>query len=168
MPNNTPLIAKASLSSIRVTPQKARRVVNMIRGQRADEALRIAKFSPQVAVSEDLYSLLNSAVANAKQKNPAIRDASELWVTKALVDEGITMKRYRPRAQGRGYQILKRSSQISVTLSDDKNYRPISKAEARKRAKAAAEAAAAEAVVESAKPKKSAAKKAAAKEEEAN
>ncbi|MEY3093673.1 MAG: hypothetical protein RLZZ317_176 [Actinomycetota bacterium] len=140
----------------------------MIRGQRADEALRIAKFSPQVAVSEDLYSLLNSAVANAKQKNPAIRDASELWVTEALVDEGITMKRYRPRAQGRGYQILKRSSQISVTLSDDKNYRPISKAEARKRAKAAAEAAAAEAVVESAKPKKSAAKKAAAKEEEAN
>ena len=168
MPNNTPLIAKASLSSIRVTPQKARRVVNMIRGQRADEALRIAKFSPQVAVSEDLYSLLNSAVANAKQKNPAIRDASELWVTEALVDEGITMKRYRPRAQGRGYQILKRSSQISVTLSDDKNYRPISKAEARKRAKAVAEAAAAEAVVESAKPKKSAAKKAAAKEEEAN
>jgi large subunit ribosomal protein L22 len=168
VPNNTPLIAKASLSSIRVTPQKARRVVNMIRGQRADEALRIAKFSPQVAVSEDLYSLLNSAVANAKQKNPAIRDASELWVTEALVDEGITMKRYRPRAQGRGYQILKRSSQISVTLSDDKNYRPISKAEARKRAKAAAEAAAAEAVVESAKPKKSAAKKAAAKEEEAN
>jgi len=140
----------------------------MIRGQRADEALRIAKFSPQVAVSEDLYSLLNSAVANAKQKNPAIRDASELWVTEALVDEGITMKRYRPRAQGRGYQILKRSSQISVTLSDDKNYRPISKAEARKRAKAAAEAAAAEAVVESAKSKKSAAKKAAAKEEEAN
>jgi large subunit ribosomal protein L22 len=168
VPNNTPLIAKASLSSIRVTPQKARRVINMIRGQRADEALRIAKFSPQVAVSEDLYSLLNSAVANAKQKNPAIRDASELWVTEALVDEGITMKRYRPRAQGRGYQILKRSSQISVTLSDDKNYRPISKAEARKRAKAAAEAAAAEAVVESAKPKKSAAKKAAAKEEEAN
>jgi len=168
VPNNTPLIAKASLSSIRVTPQKARRVVNMIRGQRADEALRIAKFSPQVAVSEDLYSLLNSAVANAKQKNPAIRDASVLWVTEALVDEGITMKRYRPRAQGRGYQILKRSSQISVTLSDDKNYRPISKAEARKRAKAAAEAAAAEAVVESAKPKKSAAKKAAAKEEEAN
>ena len=117
-----------------VTPQKARRVVNMIRGQRADEALRIAKFSPQVAVSEDLYSLLNSAVANEKQKNPAIRDASELWVTEALVDEGVTMKRYRPRAQGRGYQILKRSSQISVVLSDDKNYRKPSKAEARKAA----------------------------------
>ena len=171
MPSNTPLIAKASLRSIRVTPQKARRVVNMIRGQRADEAIRIAKFSPQVAVSEDLYSLLNSAVANAKQKNPAIRDASELWVTEALVDEGVTMKRYRPRAQGRGYQILKRSSQISVVLSDDKNYRKPSKAEARKAAAAAlaevatetAEAPAKKAVAKKAPAKKAASKKAPAK-----
>ena len=170
MPSNTPLVAKASLSSIRVTPQKARRVVNMIRGQRADEALRIAKFSPQIAVSEDLYSLLNSAVANAKQKNPAIRDASELWVTEALVDEGITMKRYRPRAQGRGYQILKRSSQISVVLSDDKNYRKPTKEQARKLAVAASLAAASEvaldekpAAAKKAPVKKASAKKAAAK-----
>lgn len=170
MPSNTPLVARASLSSIRVTPQKARRVVNMIRGQRADEALRIAKFSPQIAVSEDLYSLLNSAVANAKQKNPAIRDASELWVTEALVDEGITMKRYRPRAQGRGYQILKRSSQISVVLSDDKNYRKPTKEQARKLAAAASLAAASEvaadekpAAVKKAPVKKASAKKAAAK-----
>jgi len=170
VPSNTPLVAKASLSSIRVTPQKARRVVNMIRGQRADEALRIAKFSPQIAVSEDLYSLLNSAVANAKQKNPAIRDASELWVTEALVDEGITMKRYRPRAQGRGYQILKRSSQISVVLSDDKNYRKPTKEQARKLAAAASLAAASEvaldekpAAAKKAPVKKASAKKAAAK-----
>ncbi len=148
MPSSTPLVAKASVTNVRVTPQKARRVVNLIRGQRADAAIRIAKFSPQIAVSESVYTLLNSAVANAKQKNPAIRDASELWVTEALVDEGYTMKRYRPRAQGRGYQILKRSSQISVTLSDDKNYRPISKAEQRKRAKAAAEAAVVESATE--------------------
>jgi len=167
VPNSTPLIAKASVTNVRVTPQKARRVVNLIRGQRADEAIRIAKFSPQIAVSESVYTLLNSAVANAKQKNPAIRDASELWVTEALVDEGYTMKRYRPRAQGRGYQILKRSSQISVVLSDDKNYRPISKAEQRKRAKAAVEATAVESAAETtaeAKPaKKAPAKKAAAK-----
>ena len=167
MPSNTPLIAKASVTNVRVTPQKARRVVNLIRGQRADEAIRIAKFSPQIAVSESVYTLLNSAVANAKQKNPAIRDASELWVTEALVDEGYTMKRYRPRAQGRGYQILKRSSQISVVLSDDKNYRPISKAEQRKRAKAAVEATAVDSTAETtaeAKPaKKAPAKKAAAK-----
>jgi large subunit ribosomal protein L22 len=164
VPNNTPLIAKASVTNIRVTPQKARRVVNLIRGQRADEAIRIAKFSPQIAVSESVYTLLNSAVANAKQKNPAIRDASELWVTEALVDEGYTMKRYRPRAQGRGYQILKRSSQISVVLSDDKNYRPISKAEQRKRAKAAAEASIVEAseATEASAEKKAPAKKATA------
>ena len=166
MPNNTPLIAKASLRNIRVTPQKARRVVNMIRGQRADEAIRIAKFSRQMAVSQEVYTLLNSAVANAKQKNPAIRDASELWVTEALVDEGFTMKRYRPRAQGRGYEILKRSSQISVTLSDDKNYRPISKEAQRKLAKAAAEAAPVESATASestAPAKKAPAKKAATK-----
>ncbi|GDX22476.1 50S ribosomal protein L22 [Actinomycetes bacterium] len=135
---NTPLIATATVRGLRVTPQKARRVVNLIRGIRADEAINIVKFAPQIAVSEDVYTLLNSAVANAKQKNPAIRDASELWVTEALVEEGQTMKRFRPRAQGRGFQILKRSSQISVVLSDDKNYRRPSKESVRKAAKAAA------------------------------
>jgi len=56
VPNSTPLIAKAKLRNIRVTPQKARRVVNMIRGQRADEAIRIAKFSRQLAVSRGLHT----------------------------------------------------------------------------------------------------------------
>ena len=112
-------VAKAVLRDIRHTPQKARRVIDLIRGQRADEALSILKFAPQSA-GADLYTLLNSAVANAKQKNPAIRDASELWVVEALVDEGLTMKRFRPRAQGRGFRILKRSSHITVTVSDVK------------------------------------------------
>ena len=112
-------VAKAVLRDIRHTPQKARRVVDLIRGQRADEALSILKFAPQSA-GADMYTLLNSAIANAKQKNPAIRDASELWVLEALVDEGRTMKRFRPRAQGRGFRILKRSSHITVTVSDVK------------------------------------------------
>ncbi len=112
-------VAKAVLRDIRHTPQKARRVIDLIRRQRADEALSILKFAPQSA-GADLYTLLNSAVANAKQKNPAIRDASELWVVEALVDEGRTMKRFRPRAQGRGFRILKRSSHITVTVSDVK------------------------------------------------
>ena len=119
---NTPdnaLIARAVLRDIRHTPQKARRIVDLIRGQRADEALSILKFAPQAA-GQDVYTLLNSAVANAKAKNPAIRDASELWVVEALVDEGRTMKRFRPRAQGRGFRILKRSSHISVAVSDVK------------------------------------------------
>ncbi len=91
----------------------------MIRGNRADQALATLKFAPQAA-GQDVYALLNSAVANAKQKNPAIRDASELWVVEALVDEGTTMKRFRPRAQGRGFRILKRTSHITVVVSDTK------------------------------------------------
>ena len=113
------LIARAILRDIRHTPQKARRVVDLVRGMRVDEALNVLKFAPQAAGS-DVYSLLNSAVANAKAKNPAIRDASELWVVEALVDEGRTMKRFRPRAQGRGFRILKRSSHITVCVSAEK------------------------------------------------
>ena len=112
-------IARAILRDIRHTPQKARRVVDLIRGSRVDQALAVLKFAPQAA-GQDVYSLLNSAVANAKAKNPAIRDASELWVIEALVDEGKTMKRFRPRAQGRGFRILKRSSHITLTISDVK------------------------------------------------
>ena len=112
--------AKAVLNNIRHTPQKARRVVDLIRGQRADQALNVLKFAPQAA-GQDVYVLLNSAVANAKQKNPALRDASELWVTEALVDEGITMKRFRPRAQGRGFRINKRSSHITEVVSTSKD-----------------------------------------------
>ncbi|MCX6429908.1 MAG: 50S ribosomal protein L22 [Actinobacteria bacterium] len=112
-------VARAILRDIRHTPQKARRVVNLIRGSRVDQALATLKFAPQAA-GQDVFTLLNSAVANAKAKNPAIRDASELWVIEALVDEGKTMKRFRPRAQGRGFRILKRSSHITVTVSDVK------------------------------------------------
>jgi large subunit ribosomal protein L22 len=117
--SNETLTAKAVLNNVRHTPQKARRVVDLIRGMRADEALNVLKFAPQAA-GQDVYTLLNSAVANAKQKNPALRDASELWVVEALVDEGITMKRFRPRAQGRGFRINKRSSHITVVVADKK------------------------------------------------
>jgi large subunit ribosomal protein L22 len=88
------LIARAILRDIRHTPQKARRIVNLIRGQRADEALSILKFAPQAA-GQDVYTLLASAIANAKQKNPAIRDASELWVVEALEAFSSTCSRSR-------------------------------------------------------------------------
>jgi len=118
LPNttNNPLIARAILRDIRHTPQKARRVVDLVRGMRADEALSVLKFAPQAA-GDDVFTLLNSAVANAKQQNPAIRDASELWVVEALVDEGRTMKRFRPRAQGRAFRINKRTSHITVVVA---------------------------------------------------
>ena len=119
----TAIVSRAVLRDLRATPQKARRVVNLVRGQRADTALNMMKFANQPELGAAIYSLIASAVANAKQKNPSLRDASELWVIEALVDEGFTMKRYRPRAQGRGFAIDKRSSQVTVVLSDDKNLR---------------------------------------------
>jgi large subunit ribosomal protein L22 len=117
------IISRAVLRDFRATPQKARRVVNLVRGKRADEALNMMKFANQPELGAAIYSLIASAVANAKQKNPSLRDASELWIVEALVDEGFTMKRYRPRAQGRGFAINKRSSQVTIVLSDDKNLR---------------------------------------------
>ena len=119
----TALVTRAVLRDFRATPQKARRVVNLVRGQRADNALNMMKFANQPELGAAIYSLIASAVANAKQKNPSLRDASELWIVEALVDEGFTMKRYRPRAQGRGFAINKRSSQVTVVLSDDKTLR---------------------------------------------
>jgi large subunit ribosomal protein L22 len=117
------IVSRVALRDLRVTPQKARRVVNLVRGKRADQALNLMKFANQPELGAAIYSLIASAVANAKQKNPSLRDAAELWIVEALVDEGFTMKRYRPRAQGRGYAINKRSSQVSLVLSDDKNLR---------------------------------------------
>jgi large subunit ribosomal protein L22 len=113
-PTADAVFGKAVLNDIRHTPQKARRVIDLIRGERVDNALATLKFAPQSA-GADIYTL-----PNAKAKNPAIRDASELWVVEALVDEGRTMKRFRPRAQGRGFRILKRSSHITVVVSDNK------------------------------------------------
>jgi large subunit ribosomal protein L22 len=117
------IISRAVLRDFRSTPQKARRVVNLVRGKRADNALNMMKFANQPELGAAIYTLIASAVSNAKQKNPSLRDASELWVIEALVDEGFTMKRYRPRAQGRGFAINKRSSQVTVVLSDDKTLR---------------------------------------------
>jgi large subunit ribosomal protein L22 len=111
--------AKASARYIRVTPMKARRVVNLIRGQQANEALAILKFAPQGA-SEPVFKVLQSAVANARQL--ADRDGlpfkeEELVVSEAFVDEGPTMKRFQPRAQGRAYRINKRTSHITVIVA---------------------------------------------------
>ena len=109
----------AKLKNIRVTPQKARRVIDMVRGKHVEEALAILKFAPQGA-SEPVFKLVASAVANARvtadKANEAINEA-ELVIEKIFVDEGPTMKRFQPRAQGRAFQILKRTSHITVVLS---------------------------------------------------
>jgi large subunit ribosomal protein L22 len=108
--------ARAKARFVRVTPRKARRVVDLIRGMPADQAQATLAFAPQSA-SEPIGKLLASAIANAGQAGQS--DASSLVVSRAWVDEGPTFKRFRPRAQGRGYRVLKRTSHITVIVSDD-------------------------------------------------
>ena len=109
----------ARVRHIRVTPQKARRVVALIKGKQAEEALAILKFAQQAA-SEPIYKLVHSAIANARvtsDKNGESLDEADLYVVNAFVDEGTTLKRFRPRAQGRAFQIKKRTSHITVVLA---------------------------------------------------
>ena len=109
----------ARVRHIRVTPQKARRVIALIKGKQAAEALAILKFAPQGA-SEPVYKLVASAMANARVKADASNqylDEQDLFVASVFVDEGTTLKRFQPRAQGRAFKILKRTSHITVVLS---------------------------------------------------
>jgi large subunit ribosomal protein L22 len=111
--------ALAKVKHIRVTPQKARRVVNLIRGKQATEAMAILKFAPQAA-SEPIFKLVQAAVANLAVKADASNtayDAEDLVVSAAYVDEGTTLKRFMPRAQGRAFKILKRTSHITVVVA---------------------------------------------------
>ena len=110
--------AKAQTRYLRVTAQKARRVVNLVRGQNAVEAVASLKFQPQ-AVATDVQKLIQSAIANARvlaDKAGERFDERELFITAITVDEGPTMKRIQPRAQGRANQILKRTCHLSVTV----------------------------------------------------
>jgi large subunit ribosomal protein L22 len=98
---------------------KARRVVNLIRGKQASEAMAILKFAPQQA-SDPIFKLVQSAVANAKviadKQNLSI-DEDDLFVSRAFVDEGTTLKRFMPRAQGRAFKIFKRTSHITIVVA---------------------------------------------------
>lgn len=109
----------ARVRHIRITPQKARRVVDLIRGKNAQEALAILKFAPQGA-AEPVFKLVHSAIANARVQadNQNLRlNEDELVIVRAFVDEGTTLKRFRPRAQGRAFRINKRTSHITVVLA---------------------------------------------------
>jgi large subunit ribosomal protein L22 len=106
--------ARAQARFVRVTPMKARRVVDLIRGLDAEQAQAVLTFAPQAA-SEPVGKVLNSAIANATNNHDM--DARSLYVAEAYVDEGPTMKRFRPRAQGRAYRIRKRTSHITVVVA---------------------------------------------------
>jgi large subunit ribosomal protein L22 len=106
--------ARAHARFVRVTPMKARRVVDLIRGLPAAQAQAVLQFAPQGA-SEPVGKVLDSAIANAANNHNM--EASTLFVSEAYVDEGPTMKRFRPRAQGRAYRIKKRTSHITVVVA---------------------------------------------------
>ncbi|MFK5582675.1 MULTISPECIES: 50S ribosomal protein L22 [unclassified Serinicoccus] len=114
------MAARAQARHVRVTPMKARRVVDLIRGRRVHDAQALMRFAPQSA-SEVVLKVLNSAVANARhaaENSGTAFDEASLVVTAAFVDEGPTMKRFRPRAQGRASRINKRTSHITVVVGE--------------------------------------------------
>ena len=109
--------ARAKARYVRVTPRKARRVVDLIRGLPAEQAQAVLAFAPQSA-SGPVGKVLASAIANAGQHDRRSGPGA-LVVSRAWVDEGPTLKRFRPRAQGRAYRINKRTSHITVIVSDN-------------------------------------------------
>ncbi len=167
--------ARAQARYVRVTPRKARRVVDLIRGMPAGQAQAVLAFAPQAA-SDPVGKVLASAIANAEQAGRMDRES--LVVSRAWVDEGPTLKRFRPRAQGRAYRINKRTSHITVIIAEQegaaaapagrrRGARPEPKPSPRRpgrRRAAAAEAAAAEAAAAEAAAAEAAAAEAAAAE----
>jgi len=105
--------AKATVKYVRISPQKARRAVDLVRGRQVEEARRILRFSP-LGASKTIEKALNSAVANAEQQPGVV--AQNLIVDRAWVDEGPTLKRWRPRAYGRATKIFKRTSHITLVI----------------------------------------------------
>jgi large subunit ribosomal protein L22 len=155
--------ARAQARFVRVTPMKARRVVDLIRGLPAADAQAVLRFAPQDA-SDPVGKVLDSAIANATNNHNL--DPTTLVVAEAYVDEGPTMRRFRPRAQGRAFRIRKRTSHITVVLEELDAREPVkvvAKKSTAKKAAPQAKAEATEAAPKKAAPKKAAAKKAAPK-----
>ena len=109
--------AKASVRTVRIAPRKVRLVVDLIRGKKIGEAVAILRLTPKAA-SPVVEKVLNSAIANAEHNYEM--DLENLIVSEVFVDEGPTMKRFRPRAQGRASAINKRTSHITIVVSEKK------------------------------------------------
>ena len=108
---------KATAKTVRVTPRKARLVLDNIRGKSVEEALAILQFTPNQAATA-IAKVVKSAAANAEHNNNMNPD--DLYIKACYADEGLVMKRYMPRAKGSASQILKRTSHITVVVSDEK------------------------------------------------
>lgn len=107
--------AKAIAKYVRIAPRKINLVAAEIRGKQVDEALAILKFTPKRG-AEVLEKVLKSAVANAENNNNMDREG--LYVSEAFGNQGPTLKRWRPRSQGRAYPILKRTSHVGVVVTE--------------------------------------------------
>ena len=119
------LVGKATARYVRVSPNKVRRVIDLIRGLPATDAQAIVKFDAHAA-SEPVGKVLDSAIANAEHLahvRSQRLDPEDLFVTEAFVDEGPTLKRFRPRAQGRAYRIRKRTSHITIVVAPEEGTR---------------------------------------------
>lgn len=108
---------KATAKTVRVTPRKARLVLDNIRGKSVEEALAILQFMPNNAAGA-VAKVVKSAAANAEHNNQM--NPNDLYVKECYADEGLVMKRWMPRAKGSASQILKRTSHITVVVSDEK------------------------------------------------
>lgn len=108
--------AKACAKHMRISPRKVRRVVDLIRGKSVEEAYVILDFTPNKG-AEMVKNVLKSAVANAEHNYDM--DSESLYVSTAFVDEGVTIKRYKPRAHGRADGIRKRTSHITIMVSEE-------------------------------------------------
>ncbi|HET9673096.1 MAG TPA: 50S ribosomal protein L22 [Actinomycetota bacterium] len=106
--------ARATIKYVRTSPRKMRRTVDLIRGQHVEEARRILRLSP-LGASRDVEKLLASAVANAEQRPGVV--AENLMVSGAWVDDGPTLRRFRPRAYGRATRVRKRTSHVTVVVT---------------------------------------------------
>ena len=107
--------AEATLKYARISSRKVKIVADLIRGKDADEALAIVKFTPK-ASSEVIEKLLKSAIANAENNNGM--SVENLYIEECYANKGPTMKRIRPRAQGRAYRIEKRTSHLTIVLNE--------------------------------------------------
>jgi large subunit ribosomal protein L22 len=113
-----PIVVRASSRYVRVAPRKARLVADQVRGLHIEKARALLQFSPRGA-ARDIHKLIDSAAANAENNHDLIAD--EMTVAEITVDEGPTLKRYRPRALGRATPINKRTSHIAVALSPEED-----------------------------------------------
>ena len=114
--------ALATAKYVRMTPMKCRRVIDLVRGMPLEQALDVLRFDVHAA-SDPIYKVLHSAAANAE--NNRNLDRSRLFVSQAYVDEGPTLKRFRPRAQGRAYRIRKRTSHITIVVETSATATPV-------------------------------------------